>query len=45
MKIKTLAVAAAIALAGLTAGAAPASAGPCSAHLDTVFGGICIPTP
>jgi hypothetical protein len=42
MKIKTLAVTAAIAVAGLTA-AAPASAGPCSAHLDTVLGGICIP--
>ena len=48
MKLKTLAVTAAIALAGLTA-AAPASADPlpsgCDAHIDTVFGGICIPTP
>ena len=44
MKIKTLAVTAALALAALTA-AAPASANPCGAHLDTVLGGICIPTP
>jgi hypothetical protein len=43
MKLKTLAVTAAIALAAITA--APASANPCGAHLDTVLGGICIPTP
>lgn len=44
MKIKTLAVTAAVALAA-AAGAAPASAGGCEAHLDTVLGGICIPIP
>lgn len=45
MKLKTLAVTAAIALAAVTATAAPASANPCAAHLDTILGGICIPTP
>ena len=44
MKLKTLAATAAIALVAITA--APASAAnPCAAHLDTVLGGICIPTP
>lgn len=45
MKLKTLAVTAALTLVALTATAAPASANPCAAHLDTVLGGICIPTP
>jgi hypothetical protein len=45
MKLKTLAVTAALALAAVTLPAAPASANPCGAHLDTVLGGICIPTP
>ena len=46
MTLKTLAVAAALALAAVTA--APASAAPkldCHAHLDTIIGGICIPGP
>ena len=48
MKLKTLAATAALALAAITVAAAPASANPlsgCEAHLDTVVGGICIPTP
>ena len=48
MKLKTLAATAALALVAVTAAPAPASAAPasdCKAHLDTVFGGICIPTP
>jgi hypothetical protein len=45
MKPKSLALTAALALAIITAAAAPASANPCGAHLDTVLGGICIPTP
>ncbi len=49
MKLKTFAVTAAVALCAITAAAAPASADPlpsgCEAHLDTVLGGICIPTP
>ena len=48
MKLKTLAATAALALVAVTA-ASPASADPlpsgCAAHLDTVIGGICIPTP
>ena len=44
---KTLVVAAAIALAAVTA--APASANPlpsdCEVHLETILGGICVPTP
>ena len=44
MKLKVFAATAAIALVAVTA--APAHAGnPCAAHLDTVLGGICIPTP
>ena len=44
MKLKTLVATATVVLVAVTA--APASAGnPCAAHLDTVFGGICIPTP
>ena len=52
MKLKTLAVSAALALAAVTAvtaGAAPASAAQpssaCEFHLDTVLGGVCIPIP
>jgi hypothetical protein len=49
MKLKTLAVTAAIALAAIPTAAVPASADPlpsgCEAHLDTVLGGICIPLP
>lgn len=45
MKLKTFAAAAAVALVAITAAPAPASAGPCDLHLETVLGGICIPTP
>ena len=49
MKLKNLAASAALALAAITVAAAPASADPlpsgCEVHLDTVVGGICIPTP
>lgn len=49
MKLKTLAVSAALAVAAVTAGAAPASADPlpsgCDVHLETILGGICVPTP